>query len=308
MNEIIRLFPQDIQQHLIKTIDHHWFELEEIRLRLNQPIELIFTNEVKWLNDIILCEKNSLYLLNQITDHSLYRMEKELREGFVTIKGGHRIGLAGGVTTKNGHIQQIQDITFFNIRVAKELKDIAYSILPYLNKNKKIFSTIIIGPPQTGKTSLIRDLARLLSNGTKDIRSHKVAIIDERSEIAASLNGIPQHDIGLRTDVMDACPKTEGMMMMIRSMSPEVLIVDEIGSKADVNAILEAVYAGVNVICTLHGQSLEQIKKRPSIMKLFNNHIFKRFIILEKRNVSSFNLNIYDDKQNQLYCSRRHKR
>lgn len=304
MDEIIRLFPQTLQQKVVDVVNDNWLQLEEIRLRLNKPVELIFTNEVKWINDTALCEQDRLYILNQITDHSLYRMETELREGFITIEGGHRIGLAGGVTTREGAVQQIQYITFLNIRIAKELKNIASSILPYLKIEEAVANTIIVGPPQTGKTSLIRDLARLISNGSAYTPSQKVAVIDERSEIAASLNGIPQHDIGLRTDVMDACPKTAGMMMMVRSMSPEVLIVDEIGNKEDVNAILEAVYAGVNVICTLHGHSIQQIKQRPSVTHLFKEKIFSRFIVLEKDKTSHFSISVFDNDENELFSNR----
>lgn len=304
MDEIIRLFPEEIKKHLINEVNGNWTLLEEIRLRLNQPIELIFTHKIKWLKHIVLNEARRTYILNKISDYSLYRMETELREGFITIVGGHRIGLAGEVTVENGIIQQIQNITFFNIRIAKEVKNIAKPIIPYLKNAPYYYNTIVIGPPQTGKTSLIRNLAKQISNGSMSFPSKKVAIIDERSEIAASLNGVPQHDVGLRTDVMDACPKTFGMMMMIRSMSPDVLIVDEIGKEADVHALLEAVYAGVTVICTLHGHCLDQIKHRPSIKQLFTEQIFERFILLQRDEHSHFTMSVYDHHENKLFTNR----
>lgn len=301
--EIVRLFPEEMKQKIVQTINDDWAHLEEIRLRLNKPVELIFTDEIRWIKDICLSDKYSMYILNQISDYSLYRMETELREGFVTIEGGHRIGLAGEVTTKNGVVQQIQSVTFFNIRIAKEIVNVALSAVPYLVSNTTYYNTMIIGPPQSGKTSLIRDLARLISNGTQFSHPKKVSIIDERSEIAASLNGIPQHDIGLRTDVMDACPKTLGMMMMVRSMSPEIIIVDEIGKKEDVTALLEAVYTGVNIVCTLHGHSIKQVKNRPSIKHLFKENIFERFILLQKDNYSKFMIVIYDKYGKKLYSN-----
>src|SRR5699024_5141996 len=273
MNEIIRLFPDQMKHEIVQAVSHEWPQLEEIRLRLNQPIELVFANGVRWIRHMYLSEQSSIHILNQISDYSLYRMENEVREVFITIEGGHRIGLAGEVTTENGMIKQIQYITFFNIRIAKQIVNVALPIIPYLHQQNKYFNTIVIGPPQTGKTTLIRDIARLISDGWDMTRPKKVSIIDERSEIAASLNGVPQHQIGLRTDVMDACPKVSGMMMMIRSMSPEVLIVDEIGKKEDVNAVLEAVYAGVNIVCSLHGQSITDIKNRPSVKLLFKEKV-----------------------------------
>src|SRR5690625_4017368 len=220
-------------------------------------------------------------------------MEDELREGFITITGGHRVGLAGEVTTQFGKMERLKYITFFNIRIAKEIINIATPFFHYLHKGEHFFNTIIVGPPQTGKTTIIRDIARLIGDGSAKLRNRKVAVIDERSEIAASKNGIPQHLVGLRTDVMDACPKVDGMMMMIRSMSPDVLIVDEIGKEDDANALMEAVFAGVTIICTAHGSSIEELKRRPSMHPLFENHVFGRMIILQKDTHDYFKIDIF---------------
>jgi stage III sporulation protein AA len=144
--------------------------------------------------------------------------------------------------------------------------------------------TMIIGPPQTGKTTLLRDIARIISSGDDNgkFQASKVGIVDERSEIAGCVAGVPQMTFGPRLDVMDACPKAEGMMMMIRSMSPEVLIVDEIGRSEDANAIMEAVNAGIKLIMTTHGESLDEIKKRPILKTILNEQIFQRFIVLSR--------------------------
>jgi stage III sporulation protein AA len=141
---------------------------------------------------------------------------------------------------------------------------------------------MIIGPPQTGKTTLLRDIARVISTGDQNIRAEKVGIVDERSEIAGCINGVPQLTFGPRVDILDACPKAEGMMMMIRSMSPDVLIVDEIGRKEDAEAIMEAVNAGIRLIMTTHGSSLQEIRNRPSLKEILEREIFQRFILLNR--------------------------
>jgi stage III sporulation protein AA len=148
-----------------------------------------------------------------------------------------------------------------------------------------VFNTLLISPPQCGKTTLLRDLARQISNGTLHARMKgmKVGIVDERSELAGCVQGVPQHDVGLRTDVLDACPKAEGMIMMIRSMSPHLLITDEIGRMEDCEAILEAVHAGVHVITTAHGFGLSEVRKRPAIRELFKAGAFSRYIVLSRR-------------------------
>ncbi|WP_200411260.1 stage III sporulation protein AA [Virgibacillus salexigens] len=280
MEEIIRLFPEGIQHELNSRIGNRWDQLQEIRLRLNRPLELIFHTKQEWLNQALPNKLDFVHIINQLSEYSLYRMEEELREGYMTIEGGHRVGLAGKVNTLNGAVKAIQFITFLNIRIAKEKIGVATKIMPYLY-HQGYLNTLIVGAPQTGKTTLIRDIARIISTGWKNVPAKKVGVIDERSEIAASIKGVPQHDLGLRTDVMDACPKAEGMMMMIRSMSPEILIVDEIGGKKDVDALLEALNAGVVVVCSVHGQTLEELKKRPTIQALINQRIFHRYLILD---------------------------
>ncbi|MDY0408410.1 stage III sporulation protein AA [Virgibacillus soli] len=281
MDEILRLFPKTYQDTMQKQIGNRWGKLQEIRLRLRQPIELIFDHQVEWMENLVPHERIATYVMNQLSEFSLYRLEDELRLGFITIEGGHRVGLSGKVNTINGAVKAIKYITFLNIRIAKQKIGVAKPLIPYLFERNTYVNTLIVGAPQTGKTTLIRDLTRMISTGWKYVPGKKVCVIDERSEIAGSIKGIPQHEVGQRTDVLDACPKAEGMMMMIRSMSPEVLIVDEIGSHQDVQALLEAVHAGVVVICTIHGQSLTELKKRPSLALLFEQNVFSRTVIIE---------------------------
>ncbi|WP_164668643.1 stage III sporulation protein AA [Virgibacillus doumboii] len=299
MEEILRLFPEMMRQAVNSKMRNRWKSLQEIRIRLNRPIELIFDEHTEWIETVRPGRKDSIFVLNQLSEFSLYRMEDELREGYVTIEGGHRIGLAGKVNTLNGSVKAIQYIAFFNIRIAKQKIGAAKQLIPYLYKNNYM-NTLFVGPPQTGKTTLIRDVSRLISNGWDNILPHKVGIIDERSEIAGSKKGIPQHDIGLRTDIMDACPKAEGMMMMIRSMSPEILIVDEIGSTNDVQALMEAINAGVTVICSIHGKSLDELKKRPSLQPLFQSNVFQRTILLARGMTPGYIHRVYDQNGKNL--------
>ncbi|WP_085991930.1 stage III sporulation protein AA [Oceanobacillus senegalensis] len=299
MDEIMRLFPDEIRQAILITIGNRWDFLQEIRIRLNQPIELIFDRNTEWLGHIKPTKKDGIYIVNQISEFSLYRLTDELRDGYITIEGGHRVGIAGRVNTMEGSVKALQYITFFNIRIAKQRIGAARIILPYIY-DKKYMNTLIVGAPQTGKTTLIRDATRLISSGWKNVGARKVGVIDERSEIGASINGIPQHDLGHRTDVMDACPKADGMMMMIRSMSPEILVVDEIGGSDDIAALMEAMNAGVTVICTIHGQDLDQLKKRPSLQPLFRQNVFERIIILEKSKEPAKIKMVYDQHHNEI--------
>lgn len=301
MQEILRIFPNSLSVLLQKVIGQRWNKLQEIRIRIHQPIELIFNAKTEWIFEYVLKQTDSAYIIGQLSEHSLYRLEDELREGFITIKGGHRIGLAGKVITRNGEVKALQHITFLNIRIAKEKIGVAKDWIPYLHQDKKYLNSLIIGTPQSGKTTMIRDITRFIANGVSALPATKVAVIDERSEIAASVDGIPQNQLGLRTDVMDACPKAAGMMMAIRSMSPQVIVVDEIGSEADVQALMEAINAGVTIFCTIHGRTLLELKKRPSLHYLFEQKMFERYLILSDQQQPGVVKTIMDQEERTLY-------
>ncbi|MFG6121335.1 stage III sporulation protein AA [Thalassobacillus sp. B23F22_16] len=280
LREILNLFPPVMQKALEEAVD--WKTVHEIRVRVGQPLEVVYYKDYEWLEHLVPTETEKNHILNQVSQFSLYRLEDELREGFITVEGGHRIGLAGKVNTSNGAVQAIRYISSFNIRIAREKRGAAQGLMGRLVHKGNYCNTLIIGAPQTGKTTLLRDITCHISTGWKGVAAKKVAVIDERSEIGASIHGVPQLNLGRRTDIMDACPKSEGMMMMIRSMSPDVLVVDEIGHQRDVDAIQEAINAGVTLYCTVHGNNLKELRKRPSIKQLLDQQVFKRFVLLQK--------------------------
>lgn len=274
--------------HKIKAIPPETrANMEEIRIREHRPLEVVVQGSYRFVTpegmlttDTSLAFRPSrmdcVQLLDLLTNHSVYSFEEELKRGYITVKGGHRVGLAGKAVLEQGAVRQLREISSFNIRIAREILDAAKPLLPFLRDDSSgsVYHTLVVSPPQQGKTTLIRDLARLLGG------HFKIGIVDERSEIAALIKGVPSFDIGPRTDVLDGCPKAEGMMMMIRAMSPDVLIVDEIGRMEDAEAIHEALLAGIRVIATAHGHSFEEVHARPMLRQLMQEQIFQRYVIL----------------------------
>lgn len=300
METIMNFLPKKIADQIRQIPPFQREEMEEIRVRINRPIEVTMRGKANFLSYTVQSE-DAFHLLNKISQYSIYALEEELQRGYITVSGGHRIGLAGKVILEEGKVKAIRDISSFNIRIARERVGIADAMISYIYDGEWL-NTMIIGPPQTGKTTLLRDIARMISTGNKKYKlsSAKTGIVDERSEIAGCVNGIPQLTFGDRVDVLDSCPKAEGMMMMIRSMSPDVLIVDEIGRQEDAEAIMEAVHAGIKLIMTTHGNSLADIRKRPSLKEILHQEIFQRFIVLNRKNGPGTIVRILDGNENEL--------
>lgn len=284
MENILAFLPKPISEKIRELPAPILNTMEEIRIRISRPLE-VSTRGKPYFLPYLVSEQDAEQLINKLANYSFYTLEEELQKGYITIPGGHRVGLAGKVILENGSVKAIRNLASFNFRIAREKIGISEPFLPFLYQGKWKH-TMIIGAPQTGKTTLLRDIARLISTGSKEkeIPPLKVGIVDERSEIAGCVRGIPQLTFGPRIDILDACPKAEGMMMLIRSMSPDVLVVDEIGREEDSVAIMEAINAGITLIMTTHGNSFEEIKKRPILKGILDQHVFENYLELSRRN------------------------
>ena len=208
----------------------------------------------------------------EICRYSVYSFEEEIAQGFITLDGGHRVGICGTTVTKNGRITSLKDISGLNIRIAHQIYGCADELYARAFSDG-LHSLLLGGRPLSGKTTVLRDLARRLGE------HHRVVLIDSRSELAASVRGTPSFDIGMNTDVLCGCEKSEGIMLSIRSLSPEVIICDEIGN--DEAAVEQAMFCGVKIIASAHAESIDQLKKRPSTRGLMP--LFERIAVLGER-------------------------
>lgn len=279
--EILHIFPLAVRERF-RMAAQNAERLQEIRLSVGRPVRVIleegeyFLEESGNLTRIIsgscwyLAEKEMAQFLDHVCSYSRYAYEEDIRQGFLTVPGGHRIGIAGQVILKeDGSIRNMKYISFANIRISHEIPGAARQLMPYLYENGRVLNTILIGPPLSGKTTVLRDMIRQLSYGSNSHRGRQVAVVDERSEIAGSYMGIPGNDLGLRTDILDACPKSLGMLLLVRSMAPEVIAVDEIGGRKDAEAIAEITRCGCSVIATMHGSGAEEMAGRGIPEELF---------------------------------------
>lgn len=270
-NEILDRLPTALRSHLD---GEELSNLCEIRFRANCPIMLYYGNTFKVCGTYIV----KTYDINAITtafcDSSVYAHIGEIKHGFITLSGGHRVGISGECIMTGGEITNIGSISGINIRIAREFKNCARELVKYIKKGGILKNTLIIAPPACGKTTMLRDISRSLS------RQFKVTVIDERSEIAAVRRGIPQFDVGMQTDVLDRCPKDRGMMMALRSLSPDVIITDEIGARNDFDAICGVINAGCKIITSVHGYDVASVKAAKSELL----SLFDMAIVLDRKN------------------------
>lgn len=273
-----------------------WSELEELRLRVSRPLlmrlglgELTLNQHgeiCRNLSDGVIISREMVdRSLQMITASSIYACEEELKNGFLTIRGGHRVGVTGKVVLEAGRVKTIRYVSSLNVRMSREIKGVGRQVLPYLIHNSQVVSTLIVSPPQAGKTTLLRDIIRLLSDGDQKLGygAVNVGVVDERSELAGCWQGVPQNDLGRRVDVLDACPKAEGMLMLLRAMAPQVIVTDELGRESDLRAVQEAVSGGVAIITSVHGLDEQDIRRKPVLRAILDTGVFQRIIVLSRR-------------------------
>lgn len=312
-DELLRIFSVQLR-NVLSRLNLNFGNLQEIRLRINTPLMVIYENReyfvsmkyelTNHIQDAYMITKNEIReTMEYISNYSLYAFEDEIRQGFITIQGGHRVGIAGKVILEDNRIKSIKHISFINVRLSHQVKGCADLVVPYIasEDKKNIFHTLIISPPRCGKTTLLRDVIRHLSNGEGVAEGITVGVVDERSEIAACYMGIPQNELGIRTDILDCCPKADGMMMLIRSMSPQIIAVDEIGSREDIEAIEYVINCGCKLIATVHGSSIDDIKNKPILGRLVREKIFERYIVMDNRKSIGLVEEIYDARGTLLY-------
>ncbi len=261
-------------------------DLIEIRLRVNQPllVRTIRGDTLLTLSGEETANLARAYIVSVadleetiqlVSKGSLYALEEEFKRGFITLEGGHRVGMVGRVILENGQIRTMRDISFINIRIAREIRGVALELLPYVLNSYSVANTLIFSSPGMGKTTMLRDLIRLLAEQGKT-----VAVVDERYELSGSYRGVPMLNLGMRTDVLSGCPKAEGIILMLRTMNPDIIATDEIGREDDAIAIQEALNAGVSVIATAHANSLKEIEERPVLANLLKRKYFQRLVRL----------------------------
>lgn len=303
--EILMLFPEGSRDRW-REVAKMARRLQEIRLRACLPLSILVDNREYFVDrqgrivDIPGEAARPLpeeleNLLGHLCKYSIYAFADEIRQGFLTVQGGHRVGLAGQVILGGeGRIKNMKYIRYLNIRIAHQIRGAADALMPCLYEDGQVMSTLLISPPGGGKTTMLRDIIRQVSDGTVYGRGINVSVVDERSEIAGSYLGVSQNDVGIRTDVLDGCPKVEGMMRLIRSMAPRVLAVDEVGSLADAQALQMAGGCGCKLLATIHGGSMEEVRRKDYMRYIMEQGLFERYVMLDRRQGACRIVEIYD--------------
>lgn len=286
IKEILSYMPDNLKCMLMGALNNQSSVVQEIRLRANRPLILGTLNgsfavmpdgklspAVGGAYITTKADINSVFRF--ICENSVYAYLEDIRQGFITIKGGHRAGFTGKAVCGDKSIENLKDISSINIRIAREVVGCANGIIDEILKYNKITNTLFISPPLGGKTTVIRDVARQISD-----KGFKVAIADDRGEIASMYKGVPENDIGIMTDVIENAPKKDAVSMLLRSMSPEVIISDEISNFDDACAVEQCFGTGVSVIGSAHGKSLSEIKGRKFLRPLIGKGGFEKVIIL----------------------------
>lgn len=281
----VSILPSHWQRLLLQLPEDAQYTAEEIRLRAGQPVSILLPSGEQYLpenRDTVVMPHNLEQLCDSVTGYSRYAVSESISRGYITARGGFRLGICGTAVIKNGCNTNMRDISSITIRIARELPGISTEILPHLLESGGFCSTLIAAAPGAGKTTLLRDLICRLSDGSPFYPPQRVALVDERSEIAAMYQGLPQLSVGSHTDILDACPKAIGIPILLRSVNPQIIAVDEITAEEDIHAMLAACHCGVRFLATIHAADKEDLQRRPLYKKLMSAQIFSCMVTIDK--------------------------
>ncbi len=294
LKEVIRILPERLKKLLEEINPELACDIQEIRVRADKPLVLVlkgasafitYNGRISFIlphNAVAVRADEIEQIFNNACGYSVHSHLKNISQGFVTITGGHRVGIAGEAITEDGSIIGIKNITSLNVRIAREHKSSAEEVIKYIYTGS-LNSLIIAGPPLSGKTTMLRDIARRLS-GLSLSRYYKTVVVDERNEISASNLGNIQNDLGINTDVLSSYPKSEGILSALRSLSPDIIICDEVGFIKEVMAIEEGINSGVKFIVSVHASDKRELLSRPQSKRLIMSGAFDKVVLLKDAN------------------------
>lgn len=272
--EAAAILPNRLRKWALALPDEQKATAEEIRLRTGRPVTVLLPDGEIPLE--VEAEPEDLETLCDLaTEFSRYAAAESIREGFLPVRGGFRVGLCGTAVMKDGVNTNLKNLSSAAIRIARERKGIAEPIAPRLFSSGRFANTLILSPPGGGKTTLLRDLVRCLSKGTGGLAPQRISLIDERGEAAVVYRGEPQMDVGPYTDVLDACPKSLGIPIVLRAMNPQIIAVDEITLRQDLTAISMAAGCGVGLLATIHAADVPELLQKPLYRQLLEDQIFR---------------------------------
>lgn len=254
---------------------------EEIRLRAGRPVSVLLPEGERPLGAEPVTVRELELLVELATGASVHAARRELARGYIACRGGFRVGLCGSVYLEGEHAAGFSAFSSANIRISRERRGIADPLLDRLCPGGRFRSTLIAAPPGAGKTTLLRETVRVLSSGTPRREAMRVSLCDERGEVAALWGGVPQLDVGERTDVLDACPKSAAVMAVLRSMGPEIIALDEITDPEDVRAVERARNCGVALLATAHAEGVEDLRSRPLYREMLSDGVFENYIFIK---------------------------
>lgn len=277
-----RLLPESVRRRALLLEERGRAAAEELRLRVGRPLAVLLPEGERELGTEAVTGRELSLLIELATGASAQSSRRELSSGYIACRGGHRVGLCGSVYLENGHMAGFSACSSAAVRIAREKRGVAGGLLPGLFRDGQFRSTLICAPPGAGKTTLLRELVRVLASPSRLYPTYRVSLCDERGELAAMWDGVPQLDVGERTDVLDGCPKSEAVMAVLRAMNPQIVALDEITDPADTEAIFRARNCGVALLATAHAGSLDDLRARPLYRDMLSGGVFENFILIKR--------------------------